>query len=290
MNNLIEKKSPFAIFDSAEKLNKVEPSYTYSMFITPLDEAILSAINIMLVASSALLFKLLSDCENVQNQHSISKRLVKLTHAQFVDKYEFSSSDGNKSAGKCYSLTYRGRGYLKSRGEIPNQTIYIQRMLNEDPTHIKRLLSANQYAISTGSSYEIGKLIFSDIGKKHKNVFRANAVVHGPQTIFVESVRAKIDETERILEKLQRISSVINRKDTLNTKITKNPLFVIVCENHFHQNRIKEELENIKTSKISNITIKITNDLDVYTGSNSLQTLTLKKKSSFLKFLFGQVS
>ena len=148
MKTLVEKKSPFAVFDESERIIKVESPFRTSVYITDLDKVILTIINSNLVSTSALLFKQLKTREDVVDQVIIKQRLNKLWKAEFVDKYQYINKDGSYSANKTYALGYRGRGLLKAIGIQVNKQQYLQNMFEKEPTQIKRLLSAQQFAVS----------------------------------------------------------------------------------------------------------------------------------------------
>ncbi len=278
----VEKKSPFAIFNESERLVNVKSSYKTSMYITELDKTILMAINSGLVTTSALLFRLLKSRDDVIDQNTIKQRLNKLWKAEYIEKYQYVNDDGTYSANKAYILSYRARGLLKSIAIKPNKTQYIQSLIDTEPTQIKRLLSAQQFAISFGEDFKIAETVLVPRIGKAKYIFRPHATIEADcGTIFVDSVRS--GELDRIIDKIHRISDVCKHKTKANICIT-NPMVVLVCEDKTHEDQIKAALET-KLSK-SHLQIMVTNDLDVYSGDGVLTNLNLQKTYSFLDLFF----
>ena len=214
----------------------------------------------------------------IPDQDTVKVALNKLWKSGYVEKYHFANAiDGTYSAGKIYVLSYRARGYLKSIGEIPNKSGYIQNLLTEsDSAQVKRLLSAQQVALCYGADFKIAEAVFipHKIGNNAKHIFRPQAIVNTTETLFVESVRNDIGELDRVMEKLYRIAEVCKRTKA-NIEI-KTPTVVLVAEDSMHMNYIKAEIE----SKLRlNINLMMTNDLDVYCGKTELIDIDLQKPS-----------
>lgn len=286
MKALVEKKSPFAVFDATERIVKVEPSFRASVYITDLDKAILTVINSNLVSTSALLFKQLQTREDVVDQAIIKQRLNKLWKAEFVDKYQYINKDGSYSANKTYALGYRGRGFLKATGIQVNKQQYLQNMFEKEPTQIKRILSAQQFAISIEcNNFKIGEVAFIPHREIAKHIFRPHATIEtNKETIFVESIRNDGTLKEFISDKARRILDVCKNKSKANIEIS-NPVVVLICEDMNHMRCVQKELEN--NLKITNIKFMITNDLDVYGGRANLVQVNVQK-SSFLDLFINR--
>ena len=290
MKTLAEKKSPFAVFDESERIVKVEPSFRASVYITDLDKAILTVINSNLVSTSALIFKQLQTREDVVDQAIIKQRLNKLCKAEFVDKYQYINKDGSYSANKTYALGYRGRGLLKAIGIQVNKQQYLQNMIETEPTQIKRLLSAQQFAVSyQNNNFKIGEVTFIPHRSGNaKHIFRSHATVEtNNETIFVESIRNDGTLNEFISDKIRRILDVCKNKSKANIEI-KSPVVVLICEDANHMSYVKNELEN--KLKINNIKLMIINDLDVYYGKNKPADVNLKKTSFLDVFMERKAS
>ena len=269
----LKKKSPFAIFDQDEKLTRVESQMRISMYITDLDRAILLAVNDTLVSTSSLLFKRLQSREDVINQTTIKQRLNKLWKAEFIDKYQYINEDGSYSASKTYTLGYRGRGLVKSIGIKPNKTSYLQEILENEPQQIKRLLSAQQFAVYFGANkFKVGETVFvPNMRGNAKKIFRPHATVTSSdgQTLFIESVRNATGEFDRLISKLHRISEVLKHASKANIQLSGTVSVILVCEDIMHMNNLTEQLRHSKLKLCFNL--QITNDLDIYIGMGKQQ-------------------
>ena len=263
----IEKKSPFGLFES-ETLVKIEPTVTRSLFINDIEASILKALNKVIVSTSSLLFRQLSK-EDIPDQDMVKSALNKLWKSGYVEKFHFVNKiDGTYSAGKIYVLSYRARGYLKSVGVTPNKSGYIQNILDEgDSAQVKRLLSAQQFALSYGADdFKIAEAVFIPHKSGNaKHIFRPQAIINATDnietTLFIESVRNDSGELDRVTEKLHRIEEVCKRMKA-------NTLVVLVAEDSMHMDCLKTALKN--KLKLNNISLKVTNDLDIYYGKTEL--------------------
>lgn len=286
----IENKSPFGLFEN-ETLVKIEPTVTRSLFITDIEASILKALNKVIVSTSSLLFRQLQSHDDIPDQDTVKTALNKLWKSGYVEKFHFVNRiDNTYSAGKIYVLSYRARGYLKSVAITPNKTMYIQNILAEDDSaQVKRLLSAQQFALSyEADDFKIAEAVFvpRKNGNVAKYIFRPQAIINADNTLFIESVRNDdIRELDRVTEKLHRITEVC-KKNKANINI-KNPMVVLVAEDSIHMNYIKAELEG----KLRlNINLMITNDLDVYYGKTELIDIDLQKPSFLDLFIERKAS
>lgn len=286
----LAKKSPFGIFEN-ETLVKIQPTVSRSLFINDIEATILKALNKVIVSTSSLLFRQLNSHAEIPDQDTVKVALNKLWKSGYVEKYHFTNAiDGTYSAGKVYVPSYRARGYLKSVGVTPNKTMYMQNIIVEDNSaQIKRILSAQQFALSYGADdFKIAETIFIPHKSGNaKHIFRPQAIVNTTdRTLFVESVRDDIGELDRLTEKLHRIAEVCKRMKA-NIEIN-NPTVVLVAEDSTHQDYIKSELEN--KLKLNNIKLKITNDLDIYYGKSELIDINLHKPSFLDLFIERKAS
>lgn len=241
-----EIKSPFAVyygetFENAtgEVMPHFEPS--------ELEQLILIMVDKFLVVTSILLCEAIKSLQvgNI-TQADIQGRLKKLANAGFLVKHVFSTPDGNHSATAVYKLGFRGIGYLKGLGKRARLQGYLAQ---SDATHIKRILSAVQFVVKqkvAPEDYEICPIVMvptKDPEMRTDKIFRPQAMICSEdRTVFVESIRQNETWKQEIVDKLNRIATVINSKKK-NIPI-QNPALVLVAESTKHMQEIIKLVES----------------------------------------------
>lgn len=277
------KTSPFATYKN-EKVTRYTVDCPRGHFLNDLDKAILLCLNKYLILTSKLLEQALRNIglENFE-QKDLQIQLKFLSQSNFVQKGEFSSPNG-KSASKFYILGNRGRGFLNSIGETVILTNYLASL---DTIGIKKILSANQFAIFTSSDFNKVKtcqtIFVPDTNEEKRSniIFRPQSLLfENDQTIIVETIRQEDDWKTHALDKLHRINKVLNNKRKTNIEIT-NPSLVLICESEEHMHQVIELIANQKLK----LNILFTHDTEIYDNpKDCLYEYKPQKKGIFTSF------
>ena len=240
-----EPKSPFAVYDS-EQLVKVHTKSETIITSTnnELDKLLIFAVSELKVTTSSLLETVVHNCgvEDV-TQRDIQRRIKLLCASEFIDAYRFeeNNKDRTRSSNKVYMLGWRGAGLLKSSGKKLRLGNYLKEL---DATQVKKILSATQYLIRSGfniNEFSMCEPVFSSSKKcngKTSKIFRPQAIVNGPETMFLESVRQNPEWKKELLNKLERIATVAQAKDHNINFAKANTSLLLIAENTEHMKQI----------------------------------------------------
>ena len=183
---------------------------------------------------------------------------------------------------KCYSLGYRGRGYLKAIGQSVKLTVYINGL---DNVQCKKLLAANQYLICTKAEYDdirccAAVFVEGKADKKHKLIFRPQAMINGQRTVIVEGVRGDDGKFSAICEKLNRMERTLRAKG--HNIPVKDPEVVLVCESVDMMRRLMQTLSRTRY----HLDIKFTADALIFRDPQNC-LYRLESRPSFWSLLLG---
>lgn len=295
--NTFEKISPFAYHDD-EVLFLENPTNGYvSEFnvLTPLEQIIVESINCMLVATSSLIHRLVQRNGMEISKEEVNSALSFLAKRDYVKKYLFKNPDGSYSATRCYILSTNGKRYLARKGIRSNMTGYVA---NCTPCDIKELLSTWQLILNR-KEFSSGKVKIANIAVDRGedatftgHIFRTHAFIdNANKSIFIESVRSDDGSEYELIKKISRMDKTLRESKFLNINVALDRELIIVCEDIYHRERIKEAIKNSPLYPCFQITI--TDDVTCYhDADNCLEILNLSKKKtqSFFKKIFAGIT
>lgn len=275
--------SPFSVYPNETIV--AEQRHSFCVRPTEVDDAILHIINRTLFCTCALIMVQFREMSIEADVANVKHRLQRLCESEFLQAYRFRLPNGGKSSNLVYRIAWRGAGYLKAQGTSVRMTTYLAN-ISEDPTAVKKILSAAQFVIRTGVSLDSTQFcqpIFvpcNDPSRKSEKIFRPQTVTQADdRTIFVEAVRQNKNWETELLDKLARMEKVCNAKQT-NIPIL-NPALVLVAESTTHMQMLLRMMER----KPISLPIYITADPLIYaTPKSCLYTL---KSKGFWASLFA---
>lgn len=240
-------RSPFSYFPD-ERLNILHPhnrTARMPLTLTDLDKQLLGMIDRALVATSSLLHRHLERMGSRTPIYDVRSALDRLSKHQYLTKMEFMTPD-KCSLVKIYSLGRYGREFIRSLGQQPNQTRYLNTL---DSLHCKKLLSAYQFMIGQNcfagaNAIEMAPRIqeITAPGYHTDCVFRPQAMVNTDdgRTIFILSVRKDPAPLTELTSKLSRMEQTLKptRRNNLNAHVEKNVEVVLVCETAAHMETV----------------------------------------------------
>lgn len=278
--------SPFAVYPDEAIVS--EPRHSFCVRPTEVDDAILHIISRTLFCTCALIMVQFREMGIEADVANVKHRLQRLCESDFLQAYRFRLPSGGRSSNLVYRLAWRGAGYLKAQGTTVHSrmTTYLAKS-SEDPTAVKKILSAAQFVIRTGVSLDSTQFcqpIFvpcNDPSRKSEKIFRSQTVIQADdRTIFVEAVRQNKNWETELLDKLARMETVCKAKQT-NIPIH-NPALILVAESAAHMQMLLRMMERKPVS----FPIYITADLLVYTSPKSCLYM-LKSKKFWTSLLFA---
>ena len=273
-----EKISPFAVFHGEEIYAYANPTAGYPMCLTDVDQLILLLTNKCLLMTTSLLEAALAK-EMMITQKEIQNRVRQLQRSHYLEKFEFRCESG-KSAGKVYSLGYRGAGFLRAARVKVNLTQYVSTL---NAVQTKKILATVQYVIRSGADLEQTSICRPCFvppvleNEKTSDIFRPQAWIQSADgSIFVEAVRRNDDAEDELLDKLWRMEKVLTSAST-NIPVT-SPSLLLICEDERHMHTI---MECVKTYAVCSFAIRYTYDTAVYTDSSRLYTASDALRKNF---------
>lgn len=233
--------SPFA-YRADEKLlleDLSEGGFGRYIELNEFQSEIIKAVNVLLVTNKQILKKYLTRTGVAVEECKLTKELQRLSNNHYLNKMVFQNSDGSIAMMRVYSVGRKGRGYLRFNKIRTRLEGYVA---SRTAIQVKKLLAANQAMFGIAGNdlsiyTETAKSFWFD-KKKTRNtdlVFRALALVNNwesNQSYIIQPLRNDgKDNLKDLIDKLERMDTVIKKAGTIEMKLCKDITVLVVAEN-----------------------------------------------------------
>ncbi len=276
-------RSPFSHYEG-ETLVKNTLDYS-SVYMDDINGIILLIINKYCFMTSILLTEALKNLGVEIEQNQVRNKLKRLAKAGYIDGYTFFSDGEHRSSNKVYKIGNRGRKFLMQNGIQPNLSKYLED-LTVDSVSVKKILSTVQFLVKNKlepECFDVCKTVYVEghTGAEAM-IFRPQAIIQEEAgTILVESIRKNTPYKEDLINKVNRICSLLKLKDEANVRLGKNINLIFICEDYQHTNAVMDIIKLHYPSLP--FKMQFTTDGMVYNEVETLYSI----KSRILNMLFS---
>ena len=219
-NNTYVQPSSIA-YHKWERVHEYSTQPGKSFTLNKVQEAIILALNSMMLATVEMLTKYLNDLSMLE--YSVNKELVMretevLYKDMYIKKYDFIDVNNKHSEDIIFSLGFRGKGWLGTNQEKPYMTGFIAQ---NNIITFKKILAANQVLLACDMYKEfpcsLCKMIADSEDDFANYAFRSHALVHRDDSVLIlEVIRGEENYIDKAIRKLDRIYNTLNDVKSYN--------------------------------------------------------------------------